>query len=90
MAVEKDESGTTFAGGHIEIARLLTVASALALEVNMPGMRHSRGSMMNVAKAACGSSKRTKKGVLGDLVAFIQTVHPTYAPGPSVARALGN
>lgn len=49
---------------HAEIARIV---SCLCIEIRT-GMKHSRGSQMNLAKHWCGSSKQTKKGVLGDLI----------------------
>ena len=51
--------------------RLLALRSALKLEVNT-GMKRCGGiSVMQLAATACGSAKRTKKGVLADLEAFL-------------------
>lgn len=88
MGVERHEDGGfTVTGPDIEILRRLTVASALALEVNT-GMVLSRGSAMQAANKISGSTKRTKKGALKDLVAYLETTITGYQPSASVRRAL--
>lgn len=75
---------------NIKFFRYLQVASALALEINT-GMKFSnRGSVMLIARDACGSSKRTKRGVLKDYVGWLRTVRPGYEPSASVAKAIAS
>jgi hypothetical protein len=88
MAITSGEGGTTITGEHIELFHLMRVASALGLEINT-GMKVGRGSVMQVAAQLCGSKKRTKKGVLADLVKYTGERFPEYQPAPSVQRALG-
>ena len=89
MAIEHTPGvGTMITDEHIELFRLMAVASALALEVNYPGMRMSKGSVMNIAKRITGSPKRTKRGVLADLVEYTTKVFPEYRPVATVTRAL--
>lgn len=89
MAITGDDGGITITGEHIELFHLMRVASALGLEINT-GLKMSRGgSTMSVAAQLCGSTKRTKKGVLADLVKFTGERFPEYKPAPSVLRALG-
>lgn len=72
---------------NVSVFQVLRVAAALALEINT-GLKHSQGSIMNLAKAYCGSPKRTKKGVLLDYTEWLKAEMPGYEPNPSVARAL--
>lgn len=66
----------------------IRVAHALALEVNT-GLKVGRGgSVMVLAAEYCGSTKRTKKGVLRDYLAWMPTVVPNYEPTASIARAV--
>ena len=90
MAVEKTESGLLITGVHIQVFQLIRVAHGLALEVNIPGMKVSRGgSIMQLAASYCGSSKRTKKGVLRDYVAFLKANLPGgWEPSASIAKAM--
>lgn len=89
MAIEKtDGGGFVVTGRHIELYRLKTIQSALALEINT-GMKMSRGgSVMKAAAATAGSSKRTKRGVLADLVAYTEKEFPGAAILPSAKKAL--
>lgn len=88
MAVENYEGGTIITGEHILMYNHMRLTSALGLEITT-GLRMSRGSTMLVAAKVCGSTKRTKKGVLADLVKFMEATYPNYRPAPSVIKALG-
>lgn len=94
MAVESTEGGITITGEHIQAFQLTRVAYALAIEVNT-GLKVGRGgSLMTLAASYCGSSKRTKRGVLKDYVAFLtaslpQTARGPWQPSPSIRKALG-
>lgn len=50
----------------------LQIYHALKLEVKHPGMRHSRGSVMNLARQKYGIQKRTKAGVLAEVEAILR------------------
>lgn len=67
----------------------IRVAHALALEINT-GLKVARGgSVMVLAAGYCGSTKRTKKGVLRDYLAWMPTVVANYEPTPLMVKALG-
>lgn len=90
MAIESGPGGTMITGSaDITLYRHLAATSALALEINT-GMRMSskRSTMLAVA-AICGSGKKTRRGVLRDMVAFMQRTYPQYETATSVQRALG-
>jgi hypothetical protein len=73
----------------IEMFRLLAIAHALSLEVNT-GMKMSRGvSVLAVAQRDGLTVKRTKKGALKDVIAYIQRVDPEYQPSDTIIRAMG-
>jgi hypothetical protein len=94
MAVEQTDGGMVVTGEHIAVFQLLRVGHALALEINT-GMKVAGGrSVMQLAAGYCGSTKRTKKGVLRDYIAFLaenlpHTADGAYQPSPSIQRALG-
>jgi len=89
MAIENFDGGTMITGEHVMLFHHMRIASGLGLEIST-GMKMSRqGSVMLVAAKTCGSTKRTKKGVLADYVAWMQSTYPDYKPAPSVLRALG-
>lgn len=89
MAIEHTEGvGTTSTGEHIQLYNLMALASALAIEINT-GMTMSKGSTMNRAKVITGSPRRTKRGVLADLVAYTTARFPYYRPVATVTKALG-
>lgn len=72
----------------IQMFRVLQVMHGLALEINS-GMRlTNRGSVMLMAKQMSGSPKRTKKGVLRDYVAWVQSFYPEFTPKENVTRAM--
>lgn len=79
--------GFILQGEGINFWQLSRVGNALALEINT-GLKHSQGSVMNLAKRYCGSLKRTKRGVLADYVAWIKESMPDYEPNASVSKAL--
>lgn len=90
MAIEVTDGGTLITGAHIHLFHHMRIASALGLEVTT-GMKISSraGSLMKLAAQVCGSSKRTKKGVLADYVKWMSETYPGYRPAPSVVKALG-
>lgn len=88
MAIEVSESGTMITGEHIEMFRVLHVMHGLALEINTGMKLSARGSVMLVAREMCGSAKRTKKGVLRDYVAWVQTFRPEFTPQSRVTQAM--
>lgn len=89
MAIEHTPGvGTMITGEHVHLFRLMAMESALALEINYPGMRMSKGSVMMMAKRVTGSTKRTKKGVLADLVAYTKDAFPGHRPIATVQNAL--
>jgi hypothetical protein len=73
---------------NIRFAHVLTMAHALALEINT-GMTNSHGSVLNAARAQGLTVKRTKRGALADIVKALKTMRADYAPGASITRALG-
>lgn len=77
---------------NIRLFTLLQVASALALEINSPGMRiSSRGSALDAARiqGVIPRGKRyTKKQALEIAVELIKTADPGYEPKSTIARAL--
>jgi len=89
MAIESDEGGTLITGEHILMFHHVRIASALGLEVSIGIKVSSRGSTMKLAAQTCGSSKRTKKGVLGDYVEWLEATYPGYERAPSIVKALG-
>lgn len=77
---------------RVRAATLLTLASALALEINLPGMKiSSRGSALDAARiqGVIPKGKRTTRAAaLKATVAAIKEVWPAYEPNKSVARAM--
>ncbi len=73
-------------------ATLLTLAHALALEINLPGMvLSSRGSALDAARiqGVIPKGKRTtRKAALAATIAAIKEKWPEYEPTKSVARAM--
>jgi hypothetical protein len=51
--------------------RLLSVRRGLKLEIETGMKLSSKGSVMNVAREICGSSKRTKRAVFADYDAWM-------------------
>jgi len=57
---------------NIENVRILRLRSALRIEVNCPGLKMSRGSIMNEVKRTFPKFKgQTKKKILAQLDAYI-------------------
>lgn len=72
----------------IEMFRVLQVLHGLAMEINTGMSVSSRGSIMLLAREMCGTSKRTKKGVLRDYVKWVQSWHPTFEASDRVKKAM--
>jgi hypothetical protein len=53
--------------------QMLAIRAALRIEVHT-GLRHSRGSVMKLAKRLYGIRRNTKKGVLAELDKIIMEV----------------
>jgi hypothetical protein len=70
VAIEHGPGGTSFTGEHIGLFRLLTMRSALRLE--MLGMKHSRGSVYALVKREFGFTGNRAK-VLAQLEDHIRT-----------------
>lgn len=78
---------TLLTGAGIDAFQVMRVAHALAIEINT-GLKMSNGSVMLLAKEYCGSSKRTKRGVLIDYIAWLKEVLPDYEPSASINQAM--
>lgn len=77
------------ASGMVQIHTVLSVASMLAMEINNGGRYTRKVSPMLQAKELCGTSKRTKRGVLVDYVAWLTKVMPEgWEPNPRVKLAM--
>lgn len=86
--IETTDAGTMITGEHIEKARVHTLLARLAIEIS--GMRMKGRSSMILAKEVCGSPKRTKAGVMEDLVFWMYgNDMPIEAQWGTVTRALG-
>lgn len=88
FASNADGSVTAGTPGAVAMYHLLSMTHALALEINTGMAMHSGVSLIKQAKKLNLTSKQTKRGVLGDLVAAIKKVDPNYAPSASVTKAL--
>lgn len=87
MAVEKHDGGTMVTGKHIGMLQVHSQLGALAISIRMPASHP--GLMSRIAKEI-GSSKRTKKGVLEDLVVWMYANDMKLtAQWGTVERALG-
>jgi hypothetical protein len=86
--------------GRIRMLMHSAVAASLALEINtgLKGrpifFRTVSYTPMNAAREICGSTKRTKRAVLCDYVAWLTAVAPErfgceWSPNPSVRKAMG-
>lgn len=94
---EQSNEAVVLTGSQIQVAGVLQIAYALALEINT-GLRASRSwlriSQDLVYEDETGlhhvTTKRTKKGALEDTVSFLRKVMPAgWEPGPGIKRALG-
>jgi hypothetical protein len=92
MAIENmPGGGTMITGNDIKIFALMQVASALAIEINHPGMQLTRISGIQAAKnhGIIPRDKRgNKKQALILTVQAIREQRPDYEPNPTVAKAL--
>lgn len=68
---------------------LLQCVHALAIEVNVPGMKAVRGSgsVLQMVKQYYGVEATRKPAAILELVALIREVDPDYVPGASIKRA---
>jgi hypothetical protein len=89
MAIESNDGSLTITGPDIMLFHHMRIASALGLEVNTGMKMSSTGSTMKLAAGICGSTKRTKRAVLADYVAWMAATYPDYRPAPSIVKALG-
>jgi hypothetical protein len=72
---------------QIQMFAYLQSLHRLALEINT-GLKFRQSTLAAVQNAGI-TSKRTKKGALKDLLAFILEINPSYEPGETILRALG-
>lgn len=86
--VYKDGSFVVDTPEDIEMYRLLTIASGLALEINTGMAVSSRFSLLATVQQQGLTSKRTKKGALKDVCAHIKKLNPAFVPNPRVAQAM--
>jgi hypothetical protein len=77
---------------QVRVFTLVTLASALAMEINMPGMRvSSRGSALDAARIqhVIPKGKRvTRKDALQATVDALKELRPDYDPNRLVKKAL--
>lgn len=92
MAIEELPSGGhVITGADIPVFALLTLAHALALEINHPGMKASRIPALTGAKnlGVIPKDKRgNKKQALKLTVQKLREVRPDYEPSTLIAKAL--
>lgn len=92
MAIESlPGGGTVITGPDINTFALLTLASALALEINHPGLKASRTPALTGAKnlGIIPKGKRgNKRQALRLTVQKLREVRPEYEPSTTVAKAL--
>lgn len=90
MIESMSDGGFVITGKDIPLFQLITLASALALEINT-GMKASRTSGLQGAKnlGIIPAGKRgNKKQALKLTIAKIQEARPEYVPNTSVLKAL--
>jgi len=75
----------TAENGGVKFFQYTRVAHALALDIK--GIKFG-GSVMNLAKSYCGSSKRTKRGVLIDYVAWLESQYPDWTSSDNIKAAM--
>lgn len=86
MPIENTEYGTLVTGDSINLYMIHAAVGALCLSITIGG----RPGLMDQMGHRCGSSKRTKKGVLEDYVVWMHEQGLTLnAQWGSVERALG-
>lgn len=89
MAVEiSPNGGMTITGEHIHIYRYLTIVSGLTMTINTGMKMSNRYSPLTILREEGITNKRTNKGALRDLVAFIKEINPDYSPGERTLRAM--
>ena len=92
MAIEQlPGGGTSITGPDIPVFALLTLAHALALEINHPGMQASRIPALTGAKnlGVIPKDKRgNKKQALKLTVQKLREVRPDYEPSDLIVKAL--
>lgn len=71
----------------IDMVRLITLAHGLTLEINT-GMKAGPYALTVVARGLGVTNKKTKKGVLRDVVAAIRKAHPDYMPSKNMTQAM--
>ena len=69
--------------------RVLTMAHALAFEINVPGMKMTRFSALKAAKQAGYTKASRKPAALRDLVGVLKEMNPSYEVSGTIAKALG-
>lgn len=92
MAVEElSGGGFVVTGEHIPLFRLITLASALSIEITT-GLKMSRGLSAVQATKNLGLidpvKRSSPKTALAAVVAKITELDPTYTPNSSVQKAL--
>jgi hypothetical protein len=88
MAIENFDGGIMVTDESVSLYRALALGHGLALEINTGMKLSSKGSVMLAAAAFCGSTKRTKRGVLKDYVAYMKKAIPTFEPSERIVKAL--
>ena len=82
-----DENGTMLdTPEDIQMFAYLQAAYRLSLEIRT-GLKFRQSTLAAVQRAGI-TTKRTKKGGLRDLIAFIQSVNPNYVVSGTIAEAL--
>jgi hypothetical protein len=74
----------------MEYVRLLTIASSLAFEINVPGMKMSRISALKAAKQSGYTKASRKPAALRDVVALMKVANPGWEPSGTIERALNS
>jgi hypothetical protein len=72
----------------IQYFRMLSMAHALAFEINVPGMKMSRVSALKAARADGITKSNRKPQALRDVVAALKQVNPDFEPGDTIQKAL--
>jgi hypothetical protein len=70
MAIQSDESGTVVTGDHITVMRVMTIRRGLILKMDT-GIALTRVSSLSVAQRDGITNKRTMRGALKDVNAWL-------------------